>query len=48
MEIQFSLDEINTAARKVIEFKPEKVILFNGQMGAGKTTFINALAKPWA
>ena len=45
MEIQFSLDEINTAARKVIEFKPEKVILFNGQMGAGKTTFINALAK---
>jgi len=45
MEIQFSLDEINTAARKVLESNPQKVILFNGQMGAGKTTFINALAK---
>ncbi len=45
MEIQFSLDEIHSAARKVLEAKPEKVILFNGQMGAGKTTFINALAK---
>lgn len=45
MEIQFSLDEIHSAARKILEANPEKVILFNGQMGAGKTTFINALAK---
>ena len=45
MEIQFSLDEINSAARKVLESNPEKVILFNGEMGAGKTTFIKALSK---
>jgi len=45
MEIQFSLDEINAAAEKVIAQNPEKVILFNGEMGAGKTTFIKALAK---
>lgn len=45
MELQFSLDDIHTAARKVLDSNPNKVILFNGQMGAGKTTFINALAK---
>lgn len=45
MDIQFSLDDINAIARKVLEANPEKVILFNGHMGAGKTTFINALAK---
>jgi len=45
MEIQFSLDEINAAAEKVIAQNPEKVILFNGEMGAGKTTFIKVLAK---
>lgn len=45
MEIQFSLAEINDAARKILHSNPEKVILFNGEMGAGKTTFINALSK---
>lgn len=45
MELQFSLDDIHTAARKVLDSNPNKIILFNGQMGAGKTTFINALAK---
>lgn len=45
MEIQFSLEDINGAAKKVLESNPKKVILFNGNMGAGKTTFIKALAK---
>lgn len=45
MELQFSLDEIHGAARKVLEQNPQKVILFNGQMGAGKTTFIKSLVK---
>ena len=43
MEIIFSLDEINIAAAEVLAQNPEKVILFHGEMGAGKTTFIKAL-----
>ncbi len=45
MEISFSLDEINIVAKKVLDANPNKVILFNGAMGTGKTTFIKALAK---
>jgi tRNA threonylcarbamoyladenosine biosynthesis protein TsaE len=45
MKIEFYLDQINEAAQKVIAENPEKVILFNGEMGAGKTTFIKALCK---
>lgn len=43
MKIEFSIDQINEIAQKVIEANPEKVILFHGEMGAGKTTFIKAL-----
>lgn len=45
MKIEFSIDQINQTAQKVIEANPEKVILFNGEMGAGKTTFIKALCR---
>ena len=45
MEIQFSLDEINAAAAKVLASNPHKVILFSGEMGSGKTTFIKSLSK---
>jgi tRNA threonylcarbamoyladenosine biosynthesis protein TsaE len=44
MEIYFSLEEINSVAKKIISEKPNKVILFNGNMGVGKTTLIKALA----
>ncbi|WP_300568985.1 tRNA (adenosine(37)-N6)-threonylcarbamoyltransferase complex ATPase subunit type 1 TsaE [Flavobacterium sp.] len=45
MKTEFNLDEINTVVEKVLAENPEKVILFNGEMGAGKTTFIKSLCK---
>ena len=45
MKITFSLSEINEVAQKIIDQNPNKVILFNGEMGVGKTTFIKELAK---
>lgn len=44
MEIIFSLDEIETAAAKCLAaIKGRMVVAFHGAMGAGKTTFINAM-----
>ena len=43
MEIIFSIDEINTVANKIIASNPEKIILFNGDMGVGKTTLIKEI-----
>lgn len=45
MEIIFSVDELQEVAQKIIAEKLHKVIIFNGQMGVGKTTLIKALAK---
>ncbi|GGC87671.1 tRNA (adenosine(37)-N6)-threonylcarbamoyltransferase complex ATPase subunit type 1 TsaE [Flavobacterium lutivivi] len=45
MEILFSIDEINNVAKKIISETNEKVILFHGNMGVGKTTLIKELAK---
>ena len=45
MNIIFSLDEINKVAQQILEKKPNKVILFHGEMGVGKTTLIKSLAK---
>ena len=45
METVFSLDEINEVAQNILSQNPKKVILFNGNMGVGKTTLIKSLAK---
>jgi tRNA threonylcarbamoyladenosine biosynthesis protein TsaE len=46
MEIIFALDEIETIAQNFLQIvKPNKVFAFSGDLGAGKTTFINALCK---
>jgi tRNA threonylcarbamoyladenosine biosynthesis protein TsaE len=46
MKIEYSLDDIDNAARRFIdEMGDNRLFAFYGQMGAGKTTFIRALAK---
>ncbi len=45
MEIEFSLEQINEVAIKIIAENPNKIILFNGEMGVGKTTLIKQLCK---
>ncbi|WP_432221526.1 tRNA (adenosine(37)-N6)-threonylcarbamoyltransferase complex ATPase subunit type 1 TsaE [Flavobacterium sp. TMP13] len=45
MEIKFSLDQIASVVQQVLDQYPEKIILFNGEMGAGKTTFIKQFCK---
>lgn len=45
MEITFSLAEIDSAAQQVLAHNIKNIILLHGEMGAGKTTFIKALAK---
>jgi tRNA threonylcarbamoyladenosine biosynthesis protein TsaE len=44
MEVNFSLNEISAAAKKLLtEAGDYKVFAFYGDMGTGKTTFIHAL-----
>lgn len=43
MEVVFSIDELENVAQKIIAQNPNKVILFNGEMGVGKTTLIKKL-----
>lgn len=40
MEITFQINQIEQVATKIINQKLEKIVLFYGQMGAGKTTLI--------
>ena len=46
MQIMFTLDDIEDVAKKFISFIGDhKIITFSGELGAGKTTFINAVCK---
>ena len=43
MEVVFSIEDLESVALKIITQSPNKVILFNGEMGVGKTTLIKKL-----
>ncbi len=43
MKIEYYLQDIQEVAEKIVASNPEKVILFNGEMGSGKTTLIKTL-----
>jgi tRNA threonylcarbamoyladenosine biosynthesis protein TsaE len=45
MEITYTLNEIDTVAKKLLENLESKIILFNAPMGAGKTTLIKSICK---
>lgn len=45
IELTYHIKDIDAIAASVLEHLKSKTILFNGAMGAGKTTFINALLK---
>lgn len=45
MTITFSLDQLEEVAQQIVAQNPNKIILFNGEMGAGKTTLIKQLCK---
>lgn len=45
MVLEFSIEEIDEVIKSVLDANPNKVILFNGEMGVGKTTFIKSLCK---
>ena len=45
MEIEFLIDQLEEVAQKIINANPNKVILFHGEMGIGKTTLIKQLCK---
>ena len=45
MNVKYSLVEIDKVARKLLEESKTKIILFEGEMGSGKTTLISAMVK---
>lgn len=45
MKLEYDLEEIHIAARQLLDVNPHKVLLFYGEMGAGKTTLIKEIAR---
>ncbi len=45
MKVQYSLNQIEEIAQQILDHKPSKIILFNGDMGVGKTTLIKSICK---
>lgn len=45
MHFEYRLDELELAVRAILDDNPNKVLLFHGEMGAGKTTLIKEIAR---
>jgi tRNA threonylcarbamoyladenosine biosynthesis protein TsaE len=45
MEITFSLEEIDQAAKQILAHNVKRTMLFHAGMGVGKTTLIKAIAR---
>jgi len=45
MTITFSIEQLPEVAQQILDQNPNKVVLFNGEMGVGKTTLIKQLCK---
>ena len=45
MKTTFALEEIDQIASELVKNFNKKIILFNGEMGAGKTTLISAIVR---
>lgn len=43
MTIQYNIEQVETVAKQVLEVATSKIILFEGDMGVGKTTLIKTL-----
>ncbi len=44
MDITYSLDDVDTIAKKIIEAVDSKIIVLHGDMGVGKTTLVKSIA----
>jgi tRNA threonylcarbamoyladenosine biosynthesis protein TsaE len=45
MQLTYTLNDLPAVAGKVLNSAPNKTLLFYGEMGVGKTTFIKEIAK---
>lgn len=45
MTLTYSLNELDTVAKQIIKHAQSKILLFNAEMGMGKTTLIKAIVK---
>ena len=45
MEFEYNINEIDKISEQILQYVKHKVILFDAQMGAGKTTLIKAILK---
>ncbi|QLE02781.1 tRNA (adenosine(37)-N6)-threonylcarbamoyltransferase complex ATPase subunit type 1 TsaE [Galbibacter sp. BG1] len=43
MVLKYKINEITKIAKELLQYSPYKIILFNGEMGVGKTTLIKEL-----